>query len=69
MGVKVLVHGTTSITSKQTCSYIFMYIQAHVLMYFLHLVPTFTPQSLVTFVGFYIAILKVTVKCIFPERY
>ena len=39
---------------KQACSYIFVqenYIKAHVLMYFLHLVLTFTPHYIIMVKG------------------
>ena len=39
---------------KQACSYVFVqenYIQAHVVMYFLHLVLTFTPHYIIMVKG------------------
>ena len=39
---------------KQACSYVFVqenYIKAHVLMYFLHLVLTFTPHYIIMVKG------------------
>ena len=39
---------------KQACSYVFVqenYIKAHVLMYFLHLVPTSTPHYIIMVKG------------------
>ena len=42
------------ITCKQACSYVFVqenYIKAHVLMYFLHLVLTFTPHYIIMVKG------------------
>ena len=41
---------------KQACSYVFVlenYIKAHVLMYFLHLVLTFTPHYIIMVKGLF----------------
>ena len=56
---------------KQVCSYVFIqenYIEAHVLMYFLQLVLTFTPHYIIMVKGLLIlarqAELKKLVSCV-----
>ena len=53
-----------NILCKQACSYVFVqvnYIKAHVLMYFFHLVLTFTPHYIIMVKGL-LSVYKIVVK-------
>ena len=52
-------------TCKQACSYVFKqenYIKAHVLMYFLQLVLTFTPHYIIMVKGLYVQNVGATLR-------